>query len=44
MTQDDVLTNIYIAMGIEKDVRGSFQEQFELLCGLEDMIEDDVLT
>jgi hypothetical protein len=31
-------------MGIGKDVRGSFQEQFELLCGLEEMIQDDVFT
>jgi hypothetical protein len=34
----------YIAMGIGKYVRGSFQEQFELLCGLEQMIQHDVLT
>jgi hypothetical protein len=27
-----------------KDVTGSILDQFELLCGLEQMIEDDVMT
>jgi hypothetical protein len=31
-------------MWIGKDVTGSFQEQFEVLCGLEQMMEDDVTT
>jgi hypothetical protein len=32
------------AMLIGKDVTGSFHDQFELLCGLVQMIEDDVMT
>jgi hypothetical protein len=31
-------------MWIGKDVTGSFHDQFELLCGLDQMIEDDVMT
>jgi hypothetical protein len=31
-------------MWIGKDMTGSFHDQFEVLCGLEQMIEDDVMT
>jgi hypothetical protein len=31
-------------MLIRKDVTGSFHDQFELLCGLDQMIDDDVMT
>jgi hypothetical protein len=31
-------------MWIVKDVSGSFQDQFDVLYGLEQMIQDDVLT
>jgi hypothetical protein len=31
-------------MWIGKDVTGSFHDQFEVLCGLEQMIEDVVMT
>jgi hypothetical protein len=31
-------------MCIGKDVAGSCSDQFEVLCGLEQMIEDDVMT
>jgi hypothetical protein len=27
-----------------KDVEGKFHDQFEVLCGLDQMIEDDVIT
>jgi hypothetical protein len=26
------------------DVRGSLHDQFEIICGLEQMVEDDVMT
>jgi hypothetical protein len=32
------------AMRIGKDVRGNFHDQYEVQCGLEQMIQDDVLT
>jgi hypothetical protein len=32
------------AMWIGMDVKGSFHDKFEFLCGLEQMIEDDVMT
>jgi hypothetical protein len=31
-------------MWIGKDVTGSFQDRFDVLCGLEQMIVDDALT
>jgi hypothetical protein len=31
-------------MFIGNDVTGSFHDQFEVLCELEQMIEDDVMT
>jgi hypothetical protein len=31
-------------MWIGRDVTGSIHDQFEVLCGLEQMIEDDVMT
>jgi hypothetical protein len=31
-------------MWIGKYVRGSFHDQYEVICGLEQMIQDDVLT
>jgi hypothetical protein len=31
-------------MWIGKDVRGSFHEKFDVQCGLDQMIEDDVMT
>jgi hypothetical protein len=31
-------------MWIGMDVTGRFQDQFELLCELEQMIEDDIMT
>jgi hypothetical protein len=31
-------------MWIGKDVTGSFQDQFEVKCGLEQMKDDDVMT
>jgi hypothetical protein len=31
-------------MWIGKDVKGSFQDQFEVICGLEQMINDDFMT
>jgi hypothetical protein len=32
------------AVWIGNEVTGRFHEQFEVLCGLEQMIEDDVMT
>jgi hypothetical protein len=29
---------------IGKDVTGSFHDKFQILCGLEQMIEDDAMT
>jgi hypothetical protein len=31
-------------MWIGNDVTGSFQKQFEVPCGLEQMIENDIMT
>jgi hypothetical protein len=31
-------------MWIGNDVAGSFHDKFEVLCGLEQMIEDDIMT
>jgi hypothetical protein len=31
-------------MYIGEEVTGSFHDQFEVLCGLDQMIEDDVMT
>jgi hypothetical protein len=31
-------------MWIGNDVKGSFQDQFDVLSGLEEMIEDNVMT
>jgi hypothetical protein len=31
-------------MWIGKDVTGSFHDQFEVLCEMEQMIKDDVMT
>jgi hypothetical protein len=31
-------------MRIGNDVKGSFHDQFELLCGFDQMLETDVLT
>jgi hypothetical protein len=31
-------------MWIGKDVTGTFQDKFEVFCGLEQMMEDDVMT
>jgi hypothetical protein len=31
-------------MWIGKDVTGCFHDKFEVLCGLEQIIEDDVMT
>jgi hypothetical protein len=31
-------------MWIEKDVTGRFHDQLEVICGLEQKIEDDVMT
>jgi hypothetical protein len=44
---DDIkcwIYQLYIAISIGKNVTGSFHEQFEVLCGLEQMIKDDVMT
>jgi hypothetical protein len=38
------LDQIESAMWIGKDVRGSFHDQYEVQFGLEQMIQDDVLT
>jgi hypothetical protein len=38
------LDQIYITMCIGKTVTSCFQDHFEVLCGLEGMILDDVLT
>jgi hypothetical protein len=35
---------LYIAISIGKDVTGSFHDKFEVICGLEQMIKDDVMT
>jgi hypothetical protein len=35
---------ITIAISIRKDVKAIFHDQFEVLCGLEEIIEDDILT
>jgi hypothetical protein len=43
MIYDAVLT-IFSAMWIGIYGRGSFFDQFEVICGLEQMILDDVLT
>jgi hypothetical protein len=32
------------AMWTGNDVTGSFHDQFEVICGLEQMIDDDVMT
>jgi hypothetical protein len=37
------LDQIYIAMWIGTDVRGNIHDQFEVLCGLEQVMEDDVV-
>jgi hypothetical protein len=31
-------------MWIGKDVTGSFHDQFELLCGLDQVMDDEVMT
>jgi hypothetical protein len=31
-------------MWIGKDVKGSFHDQFDVLCGLEQMMETDAMT
>jgi hypothetical protein len=31
-------------MWIRKDVAGNFQVQFEVMCGFDQMLEDDVMT
>jgi hypothetical protein len=31
-------------MWIRNHVRGSFQDQFDVICGLVEMIEDNVIT
>jgi hypothetical protein len=44
---DDIgccLDKIYIAMCIGKSLTSSFHDHFEVLCGLERMILEDVLT
>jgi hypothetical protein len=44
---DDIwcrLDQIYIAIFIRNDLTGNFHDQFEVLCGLEEMIDDDVMT
>jgi hypothetical protein len=38
------LDQIYIAPCIGKDVTGSFHDQFEVICGLEQMLLDEALT
>jgi hypothetical protein len=38
------LEQIYIAMCIGNYVRGSFHDQYEVVCGLEKIIHDDALT
>jgi hypothetical protein len=38
------LDQIYTAIFIGKDVTGSLHEQFEVLCGLEQMREEDAVT
>jgi hypothetical protein len=43
MIQDAVLTKLN-AMWIAKDVTGRIHNEFEVLFGLEQMIQDDVLT
>jgi hypothetical protein len=32
------------AISFGSDVTGSFHDKFEVVCGLEEMIEDDVVT
>jgi hypothetical protein len=34
----------YSAMRIGKDITGSFHDKFEVLFGLDQMMEDDVMT
>jgi hypothetical protein len=44
---DDIwccLDQLYNAIPIGKDVTGSFHDQFEVLCGLEQMIKYDDMT
>jgi hypothetical protein len=35
---------VYSVMWIGKNVTGSFHDEFEVLFGLEELIQDDVLT
>jgi hypothetical protein len=35
---------LYSAMWIGKDITGSFHDKFEVLCGLDPMMDDDVMT
>jgi hypothetical protein len=35
---------VHIAICIGKNLAGSFQDHFDVLCGYEQMIEDDVMT
>jgi hypothetical protein len=42
--KDALLTYFEVLRGLLKYVTGSFQDKFEELCGLEHMIQDDVLT
>jgi hypothetical protein len=44
---DDIwwsLDQIYIAIFIRNYLTGIFHDQFEVLCGLEEMRDDDVMT
>jgi hypothetical protein len=44
---DDIgcfLDQIYIAICIGKNLTGSFHDHFDVICGYEQMILDDVLT
>jgi hypothetical protein len=44
---DDIwccLDQIYIAIWIRSDLTGNFHDQYEVLCGLEEMIDDEVMT
>jgi hypothetical protein len=38
------LDQIPISVCVRNDVKGIIHDQFEVLCGLEEMIEDDVMT
>jgi hypothetical protein len=40
----DAVMTIYKCYVVWKNVTGNFHDQFEVICGIEHMIKDDVVT